>query len=216
MKVYANPGSGSACVEAVLAELNLPFERVLVDYTDDGIVDPDFVKINPRRQIPALVFEDGACLTETMAILMHLADGHPQSRLAPTPGTFERAKLDQWMSFLLANIYEGELRKNYPHRYVIGDPNPVEEAAEAFVMENYRILEDACDGGPYFFGSDVTIVDIYLWMFINWFEEFDEIREACPRLIALAEAVMNRPKIAPIHRFNFGEGLGWGGASSHE
>ncbi|MEO1080957.1 MAG: glutathione S-transferase family protein [Pseudomonadota bacterium] len=211
MKVYANPGSGSACVEAVLAELNLPFERVLVDYTEDGIVDPDFVSINPRKQIPALVLDDGACLTETMAILMHLADSHPQSQLAPTPGSFARAKLHQWMSFILANIYEGELRKNYPHRYAACDPHYVEEAAEAFVMENYRILEDAC-GGPYFFGKDVTIVDIYIWMFINWFEELDAIREACPRTIAVAEAVMNRPKITPIHRFNFGEGLGWGGA----
>ncbi len=214
MKVYVNPGSGSACVEAALAELDLPLERIPVQYTEDGIIDPDFTEVNPRRQIPALILDDGACLTETMAILMYLADCHPQSGLAPTAGTFERAKLDQWMSFMLANIYEGELRKNYPQRYVIGDPQYVEEAAEVFVMENYRILEDACGDGPYFFGTRLTIVDIYIWMFINWFEEFDEIREACPRIIALAETVMNRPKIAPIHLFNFGEGLGWGGAQS--
>ena len=74
MKVYANPGSGSACVEATLAELELPFERVLVDYTEDGIVDPEFIKINPRRQIPVLVLDNGECLTETMAILMYLAE----------------------------------------------------------------------------------------------------------------------------------------------
>ena len=150
MKVYANPGSGSACIEAALAELDLPFERVLVDYTDNGIIDPDFVKINPRRQIPAVILDSGDCLTETMAILLHLADTHPDSGLAPAPASLERARLDQWMSFVLANIYEGELRKNYPHRYVIGDSQPVEEAAETFVLENYRILEDACSDGPYF------------------------------------------------------------------
>jgi len=211
MKIYANPGSGSACVEALMAELDIPFERMLVEYTDDGIVDPDFIKINPRRQIPALVFDDGACLTETMAILNHLADNHPDAGFAPSPGSFARAKLDQWMSFVLANIYEGELRKNYPRRYVVGDPQHVEEAAESFVMENYKILEDACSDGPYFFGEAPTILDIYIWMFINWFEEFDEIGEACPKMIALAETVMNRPKIKPVHLFNFGEGLGWGG-----
>ncbi|MEM6301019.1 MAG: glutathione S-transferase family protein [Pseudomonadota bacterium] len=209
MRVYANPGSGSACVEAALAELDLPFERMLVEYTDDGIVDRDFLQINPRGQIPALLFEDGSCLTETLAILMHLADSHPQSGLAFTPGTFERARLDQWMSFLLANIYEGELRKNYPHRYVIGNPQHVEDAAELFVLENYRILESACSDASFFFGDTLTIVDLYLWMFINWFEELDEISETCPKLIAIAEAVMKRPKIEPIHRFNFGEGLGW-------
>ncbi|MEM8661414.1 MAG: glutathione S-transferase family protein [Pseudomonadota bacterium] len=211
MKIYVNPGSGSACVEAAMAELDLSFERIPVDYTEDGIVDPEFIKINPRRQIPALILDNGVCLTETMAILMYLADNHPESGLTPRSGTLERAKLDQWMSFVLANIYEGELRKNYPQRYVIGDPQFVEDAAETFVMDNYKILESACGDGPYFFGESLTILDIYLWMFINWFEEFDEISEACPKIIALAETVMQRPKIAPVHLYNFGEGLGWGG-----
>ncbi len=208
MKIYVNPGSGSACVEAVLAELELPFERIPVEYTEEGIVDPEFVKINPRRQIPALILDSGERLTETMAILMHLADSHPESGLAPAPGTLERAKLDQWMSFTLANIYEGELRKNYPQRYVIGDPQYVEAADETFVMDNYRIMEDACIG-PYFLGESVTILDIYIWIFINWFEELDEITAACPKIVALAERVMNRPRILPVHLFNFREGLGW-------
>ncbi|MEM1401879.1 MAG: glutathione S-transferase family protein [Pseudomonadota bacterium] len=209
MKIYANPGSGSACVEAALAELGLPFERVMVDYTDDGIVDPEFIKINPRRQIPALILDDGRCLTETMAMLMYLADKHPESALAPRPGSFERAKLDQWMSFTLANIYEGELRKNYPHRYVAGETRLVEESAETFVMANYALLEEACSDGPFFFGATLTILDIYLWMFVNWFEELEEMRRDCPRIIAVATSVMERPSIAPIHAFNYGEGLGW-------
>lgn len=209
MELYINRGSGSACVEALLAELDLPFERIPVTYTADGIIDPEFVAINPRRQIPALILDDGECLTETLAILNYFADRHPEAGFTFTPGTFARARLDQWMSFILANIYEGELRKNYPQRYVVGDPQHVEAAAETFVMENYRILEDACAQGPYFFGEDCTIVDIYLWMFINWFEEFDELREVCPRIISIAETVMQRPKIAPVHIFNFGEGLGW-------
>jgi glutathione S-transferase len=113
------------------------------------------------------------------------------------------------MSFILANIYEGELRKNYPQRYVAGDPQYVEAAANIFVMENYKILEQACSYGPYFFGNTLTILDIYIWMFINWFEDFEEIKINCPKIIALVERVMTRPSISPIHLFNFGEGLGW-------
>ena len=211
MKIYSNPGSGSACIEAAMSELDICFERVLVSYSDEGIDDDDFVKINPRRQIPALILDDGECLTETVAILMYLADKYPQSNLAPLCGTLERARLDQWMCFLLANIYEGELRKNYPQRYVVGDPQGVAAAAEAYVLDQYKFIESALGDGPYFFGDRVTILDIYIWMFVNWFEEFDEFGEAYPKVLALAEAVMNRPEIAPVHRFNFGEGLGWGG-----
>ena len=208
-KLYINRGSGSACVEAALSELQLPFERVPVNYTDEGIDDPEFALINPRNQIPALVFDDGTCLTETLAILNYLADRHPESGLAPAPGSLARARLDRWMSFTLANIYEGELRKNYPQRYVVGDVQAVEAAAEAFVLENYRLLEAACSEGPYFFGASPTIFDFYLWMFINWFEDPEDLRSACPRLLGLADTVMHRPGIDAVHRYNFGEGLGW-------
>ncbi|MEM7741068.1 MAG: glutathione S-transferase family protein, partial [Pseudomonadota bacterium] len=173
MKIYANPGSGSACVEAALAEVDIAFERVLVEYTDDGIVDEDFIKINPRRQIPAMVLDNGACLTETVAMLSYVADTNQQSGLAPAPGSFERARLDQWMCFILANIYEGELRKNYPQRYTTKDTDDVADVADTFVIDNYKILENACSDGPYFFGETCTILDIYLWMFVNWFEAFD-------------------------------------------
>ena len=211
MRIYSNPGSGSACVEATLSELDIEFERVTVKYSDDGIVEDNFEKINPRRQIPALVLDNGECLFETVAILMYLADMHPDAGLAPLRGTLERARLDQWMCFILANIYEGELRKNYPHRYVSGDPQGVADVAEKFVMDQYQFIENALGDGPYFFGDQLTILDIYIWMFVNWFEEYDEFREAYPKVLALTEPVMNRPKVAPIHRFNFGEGLGWGG-----
>lgn len=209
LKFYINRGSGSACAEATLSELQLPFERVPVNCTDEDIDDPEFALINPRNQIPALVFDDGTCLTETLAILNCLADRHPESGLAPAPGSPARARLDQWMSFTLANIYEGELRKNYPQRYVVGDVRAVEAAAEAFVLENYRFLEAACSEGPYFFGASPTILDFYLWMFINWFEDPEDLRSACPRLLGVADAVMQRPGIDAVHRYNFGEGLGW-------
>ena len=67
------------------------------------------------------------------------------------------------------------------------------------------------DDSPYFFGDTLTILDLYIWMLVNWFEEFAEFRAACPKVVALAENVMHRPRIAPIHKFNFGDGLGWGG-----
>ncbi len=209
LKLYVNSGSGSACVEAALAELDIPFQRVRVNYTEEGIDDPSFAEINPRMQIPVLVFDGGECLTETFAILSYFANKYPASGLAPKAGTFERAKLDQWMSFILANIYEGELRKNYPQRFVIGDASLVAEAAEQFVLSNYQLIEAACSNEAYFFGDKLTIVDLYLWMFVNWFEDLEEISTLCPKIVGIADRVMSRPKIAPIHQFNFGEGLGW-------
>ena len=96
-----------------------------------------------------------------------------------------------------------------------GDPDEGEAAAERFVLENYALLEKTVTG-PYFFGDSLTVLDIYLWMFINWFETFETGAPVCPKIMALAEAVMNRTDFAPVHRFNFGEGLGWGAQDHSE
>ena len=189
--------------------MSIPFKRILVDYSERGIVDQNFYKINPRRQIPTVVFDDNRVLTETIAIMAYFADINPASCLAPKSGSFERANLDQWMSFILANIYEGELRKIYPQRYSIKAWLDVQERAETFVFENYQILENACSNDLFFFGETMTVVDIYIWMFINWLEDYEVMHRECPKLLALAERIMNRPKISPIHLFNFGPGLGW-------
>jgi len=204
MKLYGNPGSGSACVEAVLSELDIGFERASVEYGEDGIIDETFISINPRRQIPALVLNDGTCLTESAAILMYLADANPRSNLAPEPGSLARARLDQWLVFMVANIYEGELRRNYPHRYVVGNPRSVAEIARNFLMTQYRLMENSAGDGPYFFGATFTILDVYIWMLVNWDEEHEVFRKQCPRMFAIAQTVKSRPKIAPIHAHNFG------------
>ena len=39
--------------------------------------------VNPLRQVPALVLPSGEIVTESAAILIYLADLHPQARLAP-------------------------------------------------------------------------------------------------------------------------------------
>lgn len=131
-------------------------------------------------------------------ILNYLADRLPECGLAPAPGSLARARPDQWMSITLANSYEGELRKNYRQRYVVADVQAVEAAAEACVFENYRLLEAACSEGPYFFGASPTILDFFLWMFINWFEDPEDLRSACPRLPGLADTVMHRPGIDAV------------------
>ena len=56
--------------------------------------------------------------------------------------------------------------------------------------------------GPCFFGDDLTVLDIYIWMFSNW-QDAAWLEANCPKIVRLANTVKVRPKIAPIHEENF-------------
>jgi glutathione S-transferase len=148
---------------------------------------------------------DGSIMTETAAMLLHIADAHPAARLAPPPGTPARAQHDRWLVFLAVNVYEGELRKMYGERYTADGEGRegVGAAARAYVDRHYALVEQALGDGPYFFGDDLSMVDIYLWTFANW-HDTAWVEANCPKIARLVQTVQARPKIAPIQAENYG------------
>jgi maleylacetoacetate isomerase len=44
---------------------------------------PDYVALNPQKLVPALVLDDGAVLTQSLAIMEYLEETHPEPALLP-------------------------------------------------------------------------------------------------------------------------------------
>ena len=150
---------------------------------------------------------DGSIMTEGPAMLLHIADAHPEARLAPPPGTTERAQHDRWLIFLAVNVNEAGQRMNYPERFTT-DTNGkqgVEEAARAYMDRHFSMFEEALGDGPYFFGDGLSMLDIYVWMLSHWPGQGTAWLEAnCPKIVRLANTATVRPKIVPIQEENFG------------
>jgi glutathione S-transferase len=148
--------------------------------------------------VPVLVLPDGSVVTEIPAILLHLADAHPESGLAPAPGSSARARHDRWLAFAHANLYEGVLRSYYAERYTT-DPEGAEgvrAAAEAYVLRHLALLEGATAGGPFLLGPRLMAVDCMLWVILSWLSPQDVART--PRLAALAKAVASDPRTRAV------------------
>ncbi|MFQ5937483.1 MAG: glutathione S-transferase N-terminal domain-containing protein, partial [Acidiferrobacterales bacterium] len=129
-KLYGTRQSGSAATEAVLAEVGEAFEHVEVNTSRGDQFSEEYTRINPRQQVPALELPDGSIITEGIAILMHIADTHPEVGLAPPCGTVERGQLNRWLSFFATNVYEGESRRIRASRYST-DPNGAQYVVDA-------------------------------------------------------------------------------------
>ena len=204
-RLYGSPSTGSASVEAALAQIGADYRIIDVNTGDGAHLTEAYRAINPRQQVPALELPDGSVMSEGAAMMLHLADAFPVADLAPLPGSPARAQHDRWLLFMAVNLYEGELRKAYCDRYT-DDPagaDGVRASADAYVKRHYLILEDAIGAGPYLFGATMSMADLYLWMLAAWMDA-GWLASHCPKVAALAAAVAMRPRIAPIHAAHFG------------
>jgi glutathione S-transferase len=96
--LYYSPGSASMVVHLALLEIGVPFRLVKLDFERDEQRGAEYLKLNPRGQVPTLVI-DGKPYFECAALLLILAERHPEARLAPPPGSALRADWYQWVVF---------------------------------------------------------------------------------------------------------------------
>src|ERR1700744_4491128 len=110
MKLYYAPGTISLMPHAALLESGLPFVAVRVDEGSKKMADGgDYRAVNPLGYLPALRLDDGSVLLEAAANAQYVADRDPAGRLAPPPGTIERARLQAWLNFLSSELHKGGL-----------------------------------------------------------------------------------------------------------
>jgi glutathione S-transferase len=202
-RLYNRVGSGGFVVEAALALADAHCELLELN-SEPGMPLPEgFRDINPWGQVPTLVLPDGSIMTETAAILIHLAACNPDKGLAPIPGTPAHAAFLRWMIFTNVNIYEAVLRRSYPFRYT-NDPHAHDATREAAIMrmgEALAVLEKAIDSKPFLLGQTMSLADVYIAMLFIWFRgEID-----AHKLARIRFGVRHHPTVAPIWRRHFSD-----------
>lgn len=76
MKVYGDKNSGNCLKVKYTADyLNIPYEWIAVDLMQGASRTPEYLRINPQGQVPAIQLEDGHCLAQSNAIIRYLAQG---------------------------------------------------------------------------------------------------------------------------------------------
>ncbi len=98
IKHYYHPMSRAVTTDWMLRELDVPHERIVVDFMAGANNDPAYKAVNPMSKIPALVDGD-TVVTETAAICAYLADKFADRGLAPPPGSPARGTYYRYLFF---------------------------------------------------------------------------------------------------------------------
>jgi len=195
-KLYWARNSGAFAPEAVMALAGVPFERVAVDLDAGEHQAAAYRRLNPMGQVPLLVLPDGRAITESAAMLLHLVDRFPEARLAPAPGSGERAVFDRWLLFMAVNLYGAILRYYYPDRFSAAADGAagVKAAAARDLDAWFALAGEALEPGPFLFGERFGAADLYLLMLLKWYPP----ALALPALARLAPSLEAHPAVAAL------------------
>lgn len=205
MKLYGEPGWGSAIVEAQLEWYGLPYEFESVgNLFKSGEARQRLSAINPLAQVPALVAQDGTVMTESAAITLYLAETTGEDSLVPAPGSVLRPVFLRWLVFVVANVYPTFTYADEPARFVAAEDaqEGFRKTVDDYAIRMYRVMEDAA-GTPWFLGARFSALDVYLCTLTRWRPGRDWFAENTPKLSASATATEALEKLQPTWRRNF-------------
>jgi len=191
MKLYYKSGACSMAAHILLNEAGVSYTLEKVDTaagtTESGAA---YAQINPRGYVPALTLEDGAVLTENVAILTWLSEQFPQ--LAPHGETspLHKVRMLETLSFLTS-----ELHKAFGP-YFSGKTFTAEETAGNLAVLKKKIAQfDAMlpDNGGYLLGDSYSVADAYAFVILNWTNFIGVALTGWPRVEDYVDRIKTRP-----------------------
>ena len=169
MILYLMPGACSLATHIALvwAEAEYTVKRL----TRETVRGAAFRAINPKGVVPALRLDDGAILTESLAILEFIANRYPAARMGLQPDDLlGRARLDEALAELVSDVHMAWSPIMVPERYVTLESNQADaqKAALAQLHVHYSRLDELMRDSTWRLFDRRTVVDAYLYVMCSW------------------------------------------------
>ena len=171
LKLYYAPGTISIAVAIALEEAGLAYEPIKVDFGAAAQTKPDYLAINPKGRVPALVTQNGTILTETGALLDYIAALAPDAGLIPSDPE-DAAHMRSVMYYMASTMHVAHAHKMRGSRWA--DQQSSWEDMQAKVPETVAasaaFVQSDCLRGGYVMGDRLSLADPYVYMVSSWME----------------------------------------------
>jgi glutathione S-transferase len=189
--LYFSPGACSFSPHVALRESGLPFGLERVDLrTKKTASGEDFLAINPKGYVPALKLPTGELITEGPAIVQWIADQAPEKGLAFTPGTIERTRVQEWLTYVGT-----ELHKNFSPLFDRSASEELKTAAKNRITARFAYVAQHLEGRTFLVGERFTVADGYLYTVLSWTAFVGVDLAPWPALEAYRARIHDRPSV---------------------
>jgi glutathione S-transferase len=196
LKLYYAPGTCALASHIALEEAGANYEAIRLNFKDDDQKKPDYLKINPKARVPALVTDRGI-LTETPALLIYIAQSFPAAKLAPLDDPFALAKVQAFNSYLCSTVHVAHAHRMRGARWT-DDAAAIESMKKKVpqtVGECFALIEREMFEGPWVMGKDYTVADGYLFTLTQWLGGDGVDIDKTPKIAEHFRRVGERPAV---------------------
>ena len=192
---YYTPKTCALATHIALIDAGADYTLRRIDFKSGEQRSPEFLAINPKGRVPALVTPQGI-LTETTALLTYIAQTYPKANLAPTD-PFALARLQSFTAFLSSTLHVAHAHGPRGSRWT--DDPAAQAALKSYVPTSvtaaFKLVEDTMLAGPFVMGDTYTIADPYLFTVSTWIEADQVDTTQIPRVMAHRQMMSNRPSV---------------------
>lgn len=195
LTLYYTPGTCAQAVRIALHEAGAAHQLVRVDFAAGQQRTPEYLAVNPKGRVPALVTEHGT-LTETPALLAYVAQRFPQARLAPADA-FGFARMQEVHSYLASTVHIAHAHRPRASRWA--DEPEAQAAMQRKVPQNmadcFGLIEAHYLNGPWVMGEQYTVADGYLFTIAGWLQGDGVDIQRFPKVAEHFQRVAARPAV---------------------
>ena len=159
LQLYFFPMACSLSSRIALMEAGIEAQYRLAHIWTKRIVDDgsDFRDLSPKGAVPVLVLENGERLTESAAVLQYIADARPEAGLAPRFGDPDRYRLQEWLSFIGAEIHKAFLFPTFWYKDDGSLAKPRARIAQTLSVPSAHLAQR-----EFLIGNRFTVADAHL------------------------------------------------------
>lgn len=199
-KLYFSPSACCTSVHIILEELELPFELIYVGKSADTEVKQIFAKVNPLQTVPVLELMDGRVITQSIAILLYLAENYPKSNLLGVAEGSVKTEIIKWLSFVASDVHKAfsplfSLDK-------ISTSKSTQEDIRVWLFKNihkyFMFLDEHLSDKLYLVAEKFSIADAYLFVVYNWTKYVSFSVKQYPNLNNYIELISERSSVKNV------------------
>jgi len=196
LRLYYAPGTCALATHIALEEAGAPYEAVRVDFGAQAQRSPEYLAVNPKGRVPALVTDTGT-LTETPALLCFVAQQFPKADLAPLADPFALAQIQEFNSYLCSTVHVAHAHGRRGARWAddAGAHESMRRKVTANMTECFDLIERKFLKGPWVMGDRYTISDPYLFTIATWLESDGVDTAKLPRVMEHRRRMLARPAV---------------------
>jgi GST-like protein len=203
--LYGTRGSGSAAVEMAFRACGVAWTGVeAASWQPDSAIQ-QLSRVNPLLQVPTVQLPDGSVLTESAAILLHLALTFPEARLLPERSGAQAQAL-RGLVFIAANCYAAVGIVDFPARWTTQPAHDaVRDAARQRLLRYWDIFADSFVAQPYLSGELPGALDFLALVVSMWCDARGHIAVSRPALAEALVRIASHERVRPTFRGHWPE-----------